>query len=127
MAAALDKPPPQLPPVSGNSSYRLADRESVDLVCPFVGEDGLQVVHVPDDRIFERYAVGAEKCPRLSSAPTATALFPSICAGPSNTQHSIPDFTSRTPASSLQFEVAQHSDGVRLAQPPRHLFVPGVT
>src|SRR5438477_224748 len=44
---------------------RLADDERVDVVGALVGEDRLQVVHVPADGILQRNAVGAQHTTRL--------------------------------------------------------------
>src|SRR5690606_38372895 len=41
----------------------LAHHQGVDLVGAFVGVDGLQVGHVPEDRVFEGDAVAAQHAP----------------------------------------------------------------
>src|SRR3954449_2792063 len=46
------------------AGQRLADDERMHLVRALVREDGLEVVHVPNDRILERDAVAAEDRPR---------------------------------------------------------------
>ena len=43
----------------GEARYLLPQYQKVDVIGAFVGVDRLQVVHVPDDRILERDAVGA--------------------------------------------------------------------
>src|SRR5215469_2051344 len=44
----------------------LAERERVDLLRALVRQHRLQVVRVPDDRVLESHAVGAEDGPRLA-------------------------------------------------------------
>src|ERR1700675_1422520 len=47
-----------------DAGERAADDERVHVGCALVGDDGLEVVHVADDGVLERDAVGAEHLAR---------------------------------------------------------------
>src|SRR5262245_63332714 len=56
----------------------VADDERVHLVRALVGEDALEVVHVPDDRVLERDAVCAEHGSRAAAHLDRAAYVPHL-------------------------------------------------